>query len=66
MTILLTLIIGADYVQKRHKKITDGQATLQFNYELFLYELTTTINGITKTVEILSPSKAIETFNNIK
>ena len=48
------------------KKITFVQATLQFNFELFLYELTTTFNGITKTVEILSPSKAIETFNNIK
>ena len=52
--------------KKDIKKITDGQATLQFNYKLFLYELTTTINGITKTVEILNPSKAIETFNNIK
>ena len=52
--------------KKDIKKIIDGQATLQFNYELFLYELTTTINGITKTVEILNPSKAIETFNNIK
>ena len=52
--------------KKDIKKIIDGQVTLQFNYELFLYELTTTINGITKTVQILSPSKAIETFNNIK
>ena len=52
--------------KKDTKKIIDGQATLQFNYELFLYELTRTINGITKTVQILSPSKAIETFNNIK
>jgi hypothetical protein len=47
------------------KSIEGGVARLYFDLDLFLYKLVTYRDGIEKVQEILSPSKAINTFKEL-
>tara|TARA_R100001510_G_C7655666_1_gene214956 strand:+ start:1624 stop:1806 length:183 start_codon:yes stop_codon:yes gene_type:complete len=47
------------------KSIKGGVARLYFDLDLFLYKLVTYRDGIEKVQEILSPSKAINTFKEL-
>ena len=48
------------------KIITGGYARLYFDVDLFLYKLMTVRCGVTEIHEILSPSKAINKFKELK
>lgn len=48
------------------KSIDGGYAKLIFDTDLFLYKLITLKGGVQKIQEILSPSKAINIFKELK
>ena len=48
------------------KNIQGGIAKLYFDMDLWLYKLVTIKNGIESIQEILSPSKAINIFKELK
>ena len=48
------------------KNIQGGIAKLYFDIDLWLYKLVTIKNGIESIQEILSPSKAINIFKELK
>ena len=48
------------------KSINGGYAKLIFDTDLFLYKLITLKDGVQKIQEIVSPSKAINIFKELK
>ncbi len=48
------------------KNINGGYAKLIFDTDLFMYKLITLKNGVQQIQEILSPSKAINIFKELK